>query len=218
MTTHLGLQRILLPSAQVSTLTAGSITLPSARGQFDGTAPYTDAFESINSSTLGSDTTSISFSSIPSTYRYLQLRGNIRLERSADTAGELIIRFNNDATAGNYRSYYAGTSGTSSVTSIYAATQTGSQTGFYALRLPANNSLANNFGAFIVDIYDYSSPAATTLRSTSGFHNNGTTTSNEEFGGAMWNDGSTVHTISLHLAFGTAIKTNSTFDLYGVKA
>ncbi len=34
MTTHLGLQRILLPSAQVSQLTTGSITLPSARGTF----------------------------------------------------------------------------------------------------------------------------------------------------------------------------------------
>lgn len=34
MTTHLGLQRILLPSAQVSSLTTGSITLPSARGSF----------------------------------------------------------------------------------------------------------------------------------------------------------------------------------------
>lgn len=34
MTTHLGLQRILLPSAQVSSLTTGSITLPSARGAF----------------------------------------------------------------------------------------------------------------------------------------------------------------------------------------
>lgn len=38
MTTHLGLQRILLPSAQVSSLTTGSITLPSARGMFS--LPY----------------------------------------------------------------------------------------------------------------------------------------------------------------------------------
>ena len=217
MPTHLGLQRILLPSAQVSSLTTGSITLPSARGAFDPTLGYTEAFESINSTTLSTDTSTITFSSIPSTYRYLQLRGNIRLERSGDLAGELIIRFNNDSTANNYRSYYAGVSGTTS-TSTYAATQTGSQTGYYGLRLPANNSLSNNFGAFIVDIYDYSSSAATTIRTSSGFLNNGTTTSNEEFGGAMWNDGSTVHTISLHLAFGTAIKTNSTLDLYGVKA
>jgi hypothetical protein len=34
MSPHLGLQRILLPSAQVSQLTTGSITLPSARGAF----------------------------------------------------------------------------------------------------------------------------------------------------------------------------------------
>jgi hypothetical protein len=34
MTTHLGLQRILVPSAQVSSLTTGSITLPSAKGVF----------------------------------------------------------------------------------------------------------------------------------------------------------------------------------------
>lgn len=34
MTTHFGLQRIMIPSAQVSSLTTGSITLPSARGVF----------------------------------------------------------------------------------------------------------------------------------------------------------------------------------------
>lgn len=44
MTTHLGLQRILLPSAQVSQLTTGSITLPSARGAFAFPIYATTAF------------------------------------------------------------------------------------------------------------------------------------------------------------------------------
>ena len=70
MTTHLGLQRILLPSAQVSSLTTGSITLPSARGQF--TEP--GDFESIATSTLSSATASITFNSIPQTYKHLQIR------------------------------------------------------------------------------------------------------------------------------------------------
>jgi hypothetical protein len=34
MAPHLGLQRIMIPSAQVSSLTTGSVTLPSARGAF----------------------------------------------------------------------------------------------------------------------------------------------------------------------------------------
>jgi hypothetical protein len=34
MSPHLGLQRIMIPSAQISSLTTGSVTLPSARGAF----------------------------------------------------------------------------------------------------------------------------------------------------------------------------------------
>jgi hypothetical protein len=34
MTPHLGLQRIMIPSAQVSSLTTSSITLPSAKSAF----------------------------------------------------------------------------------------------------------------------------------------------------------------------------------------
>ncbi len=71
MTTHLGLQRILLPSAQVSSLTTGSITLPSARGAYSEPGD----FESIATSTVGSGgVASVTFNSIPLTFKHLQIR------------------------------------------------------------------------------------------------------------------------------------------------
>lgn len=55
MTTHLGLQRILLPSAQVSQLTTGSITLPSR-----GLLAVPDA-PTIGTATAGSGSASVTF-------------------------------------------------------------------------------------------------------------------------------------------------------------
>lgn len=73
MTTHLSLQRPLLPTAQVSALTTGSITLPSARGA--AVEPLALAtFESIASSSIAGTPTSVSFSSIPQTFKHLEVR------------------------------------------------------------------------------------------------------------------------------------------------
>lgn len=59
MAPHLGLQRIMIPSAQVSSLTTGSITLPSAKGAFDSfvnTPPVTSGlthwYDGSDSSTM----------------------------------------------------------------------------------------------------------------------------------------------------------------------
>ena len=94
MTTHLGLQRIMLPSAQVSQLTTGSITQPSARtafvppGEFVAIATYT--------STSAFD--AFSFLNIPQTYRFLVLRINGATVAPQDSSYK--IRFNTDSDTG----------------------------------------------------------------------------------------------------------------------
>jgi len=90
MTAHLGLQRILLPSAQVSQLTTGTITLPSARGAF---VPDTD-FQPIASTVLSTSASTITFSSIPATFKHLQVRYSL----IAATADYYQVKFNGAST------------------------------------------------------------------------------------------------------------------------
>lgn len=61
------------PSIQVSTLLSGSLTTPSAKSAF---VPET-SFQSIASTTLTSNQSTITFDSIPSTFTHLQVRGII---------------------------------------------------------------------------------------------------------------------------------------------
>jgi hypothetical protein len=70
---NLSILRGALASAQVSAYTTGTITLPSAKGTF----VEQTAFQSIASTTLTSNQSTITFGSIPSTFTHLQVRGII---------------------------------------------------------------------------------------------------------------------------------------------
>ena len=88
MSPHLGLQRIMIPSAQVSSLTTGSITLPSAKRGFLESADY----ESISTILVDSSgSSSVTFSDIPQTYKHLQIR---TIGRAPAGAINVAIRFN----------------------------------------------------------------------------------------------------------------------------
>lgn len=83
------------PSIQVSSLLSGTLTTPSAKGAFvPPYVPVTEAFESI--ATWTSTNPAISFTSIPSTYKHLQIRYYGRTDR-ADPNGYLGYRFNADS-------------------------------------------------------------------------------------------------------------------------
>lgn len=60
------------------------------------------AMELISSQTLSSDTASVTLSSIPQTYKHLELRVTGKSTK-ADTAASLIIRINNISTASQYQ-------------------------------------------------------------------------------------------------------------------
>ena len=143
MTTHLGLQRILLPTAQVSSLTTGSITLPSARGVFTETD-----FQSISSVTVGSGgAADVTFSSIPATFTHLQIR------YIAQSAGYGRIQFNSSTTGADYYSHYiSGNGSTASAGQLPGST-------YNSLTWSISNfsTTANIFGVGIIDILDYTS-------------------------------------------------------------
>ena len=211
MTTHLGLQRILLPSAQVSQLTTGSITLPSAIQTF---IPPGD-FQSIQTVTATGSETALVFTSIPQTYKHLQIRGLARYTgNSFNFTLGLRIRVNGD-TGVNYAWHRLTGDGTSSSVIGYT-----SDYGYFASSAAGGSVAANIFGGTVADIIDYSSTTKTkVLRYYAGTTSTPQTTSFEtSIGTSMWNSTAAITSISIGFtdASGTAAA-GSTFALYGIK-
>jgi hypothetical protein len=108
------------------------------------------SFDSIATTTVGSGgAASVTFSSIPSTYTHLQIRGIARTNRSAAAQDAIRYRFNSDS-GSNYTLHYL--LGNGSAASAGAST---SNTSGYMDGFTMSDSLANSFGAFNLDILDY---------------------------------------------------------------
>jgi hypothetical protein len=166
-------------------------------------------FESIQTITVGSGGTStVSFTSIPSTYKHLQIRA---FWQPVTSISWFQFKFNSDSTGNNYVSHdlrgdgsAAGSSGTRlsgnfAFASLYGAT-------------PATNV----FGAAVVDILDYTSTSKyKTLRSLSGTDANGSGYVN--FISAFWSNTAALTRIDINTNNGQNIAQGSTFALYGVK-
>lgn len=215
MTTHLGLQRILLPSAQVSSLTTGSITLPSARGVFVDTD-----FQSIATVTVGSGgSATISFTSIPGTYKHLQLRGICQTNRSGYLIDAFTVKFNSDS-ASNYswHTLYGGFSTTPSVSVDGGASTTATR--FYW----GNSSVsANVFTGVIMDILDYTNTNKyKTIRTLAGYDVNGTA-GTDSYGGTIclssgnWRSSSAITSIEIASTVSSNFTQYTQFALYGIK-
>lgn len=144
MTPYLGLQRKLLPTAQVSSLTTGSVTLPSARQSVAST------FEAIQSFELVSSTDVVWFVNIPQYYEHLQLRITSKSNRATYNYDSHQIRFNNVSTANTYiETGMNNDPGGGSGAQSYAAGRT-----YFFVPL-VGTSVRNQFGYTIMDIFDY---------------------------------------------------------------
>jgi hypothetical protein len=125
-----------------------------------------NSYESIQTVTIGSEVPTVSFTSIPQTYKHLQVRG---IANNGETSGynNQALRFNSD-TASNYS--YHSLSGDGSSASAAAGSSITSINDIF--RIPPTSS--GIFGAFIVDILDYTSTNKTkTVRSLNGGDSNG---------------------------------------------
>jgi hypothetical protein len=172
-------------------------------GMLSGGAPGTD-YESIATVTVGSGgASSIDFTSIPSTYTHLQIRGIIRTSSYAFQ----LLQFNSD-TANNYAYHYL--YGNGSITGA-AGVSTTSSIGF-----TDSTSTANIFNGFVMDILDYKSTNKNkTTKSIGGLDANGS-------GIILLNSGlwfktpEAITTIKITPSLGT-YQQYSSFALYGIK-
>ena len=158
--------------------------------------------------------TSLSFSSIPQTYKHLQIRGIAKDSYTSGTgeATDTTLTFNND-TAQNYRNHQLRGNGTSATASAPAnATYS-----MAALITEIYGTATNMFGVSIVDIHDYASTTKyKTVRGFSGGDlNSGTTTSNVRLGSGLWMSTSAITSIQIQAAV-SGFAAGSTFALYGM--
>jgi hypothetical protein len=144
MAPHLGLQRIMIPSAQVSSLTTGSITLPSARGAFADTS-----FDSIGSFVFTGSETSVTFDNISANYDHLQVRFFGRTTTIAAGNAALLLTVNDYTTSNTSfgRMYSTGSTQSGDVT-------TGSLFESSIGVIPNNSHPANYFGGGIIDLFN----------------------------------------------------------------
>jgi hypothetical protein len=174
----------------------------------------TNSYESIATVTVGSTSQSaITFSSIPSTYKHLQIRGIARNSRNDDGSQSTTMTLNGDTTFTNYRSHLMYGSGTS------ATAESNQLAGYYGALgfTPAANFLANAFSGQVIDILDYANTSKNkTVRVLWGLNSNG----GSEYVGLnsfLWTNTNAVTSISI-VSFATAnFVQYSQFALYGIK-
>jgi hypothetical protein len=181
--------------------------------QISGHLASPTSFDSIQTVTP-TGTGQVTFNSIPSTYKHLQIRGIYR--NSANVGGDdARLRFNNDSSTIyiSHRLYGLG-SGTPS------ANTTG--TGDTAISIGYNtadgSTGASIFTAGIIDILDYTNTNKNkTVRTLDGFDNNGSGTI--QFQSGLYISTSAITRIDLYCYnFGSNNwATGTSFALYGVK-
>ena len=172
-------------------------------------------YDSIATSTVGSGgVSSVTFSSIPSTYKHLQLRYIGRTNRATYSSDSLAIRFNSDS-GSNYSYHLLYGQGSS----IAAAAVTSTT----LMESPSSTTAAasNPFAGGIIDVFDYASTNKNkTLRTLGGFDNN-TGSANLEgyvtFASGLWMNTAAINTITLTPKNGSLFTEYSSFALYGIK-
>ena len=127
------------------------------------------SFESIATVTVGSGgSSSITFSSIPSTYKHLQIRGIAKSNRTGSARNDLLIKLNGSSSSYAHHQLYG--NGTSA-----AALGTASTTnGIAGINVVPSADYTSQFGTTIIDILEYTSTNINkTIRALSGTDNNG---------------------------------------------
>jgi hypothetical protein len=170
----------------------------------------TSSYESIATVTVGSGgSSSISFSSIPSTFKHLQIRWLGRTTGSGGAQDDFNILFNGGSSSNsNYHRIYG--NGSSTGANYYDGVYAG------VANTAAETASANIFGVGVIDILDYTNTNKNKVsRSFGGNEQNGS--------GTVWlysnlsRSTAAITSISLTPVYGTGFVQYSSFALYGIK-
>lgn len=201
----------------VTGLTSGTAYTFTVRGQNPGgtgaasaasnsVTPY-DGYESI--ATVYPTGTTITFSSIPSTYTHLQIRG-ISRTNNPGSVDNVVIRFNGD-TGTNYSWHQLAGDGSS-------ASAGGESSKNYILigLFPSGSTNSSTFGSHVIDILDYANPNKnTTARALSGYDLNGS--GQLVLRSGLWQNTAAITSITITQLSSYSYSSNSVFELYGIR-
>ena len=166
------------------------------------------AYDSIATTTVGAGgASSITFSSIPSTYTHLQVRGIVR---PGTNNADMRLTLNSDSGSNYARHRLIGNgasidaTGTASTAFIGIFDANGLQTG-----------TASTFGVAVIDILDYANTSKyKTVRVLSGNDNNGS--GQVGISSGLWQSTSATSTVTLVMSSGNFAEYTQ-FALYGIK-
>lgn len=162
-------------------------------------AAKTGTYTLIASNTLGSNQTSVTFSSIPGTYTDLVL---VMYVKNSGSLNNGQITFNSD-TATNYSSTYLQGNG-----SVAASSRVSTQSNIYTVEIDTVN-----WTPIIVNIMDYSN--STTYKTT--LLRGGSASDRTAAWVGLWRNTNAITTVGL-ATYGGNFLSGSTFKLYGIEA
>ena len=169
------------------------------------------AYFPISTTTLATTASSITFSSIPSTYKHLQIRA---ISRSNGLNANLAWNANSDASNANYAAHFL--RGNGSTVAMDPITS-GSANSFIISNeaVIISTDTSGVFGAVVIDILDYASTSKNkTTRALGGRDLNGSGAVTLSSG--VWLSTSAINSITLYVINGSFVQ-NSSFALYGIK-
>jgi hypothetical protein len=165
------------------------------------------SYDAIGTYVVGSEVPTVTFSSIPGTYKHLQVRG---IANNGETSGynNQLLRFNGD-TGSNYAVHYvAGNGSSASASGSSSATRIND-----IIRIPPTST--GHFGGFVIDILDYANTNKyKTVRSLNGGDSNGSGWVGLHSG--LWMSTTAITSMTFISSSGN-FGQYSSFDLYGIK-
>jgi hypothetical protein len=193
-------------SNKVTVFTAGT-------GNIQFAEAANSSFVLLETVTLTSNQASVEFANLAtkyaSTYQHLQLRVVARTNR-ADVGDDILLRFNNDSTVGNYQ--YHGLYGTGSAAGSENAQ---SASGARFMQAAGANFTGSAFNAGVCDILDpFETTKNKTIRTLSGLpgsYNRIWLASN------LWMNTGSVTSITLLSPFSSSFVSGNRFSIYGLK-
>lgn len=160
-------------------------------------------YDSIATTTLGSASNSVTFSSIPQTYTDLRLIWRIT---SSSVGTDTLVRFNGNSSADKYITYIGGTGSSNTIGNLNA------QTSFYTSLFDSTSQTQPVF--LTLDIMNYRTTHYKSFLATALFDKNGS-------GGpcltvGTWPQSSAIDSITCFLDAGATMAAGTTLTLYGI--
>jgi hypothetical protein len=155
--------------------------------------------------------TNIEFTSIPSTYKHLQIRFIARKNGSLNDTTNILMNFNGSSSAIYNDHYLLGNGGNAS-----ASGSSGSVTRIASIYFAGGGMTANTFGVGVIDILDYANTSKNkTTRQLSGVSSNAASAIDYILlGSGLYGSTSAITSITLT---GSDFVQYSQFALYGIK-